>query len=57
MQIIFDSSESAVVGYKEISGDFSSFDFSNKMVVEPGNPPRMLFQISMSGDGLGIKAE
>jgi len=57
MQIIFDSEESAIVGYREISGDFATFDFSNKMILDPGNPPRMVFNLSISGDGLRIKTE
>jgi hypothetical protein len=57
MKIMFDSDESAIVGYSEISGDFNVFDFSNKMVIASGEPPRMVFSISISGDGCKVKAE
>jgi hypothetical protein len=57
MKVIFDDQESSIVGYKEISADFDAFDFSNKMIVEPGRVPRMIYHLTISGDGLKIKAE
>jgi hypothetical protein len=57
MKIIFDADESAIVGYTEISGDFKTFDFSNKLVAGNGEPPIMLYSISISGDGCKVKAE
>lgn len=57
MKIVFESDEAAIVGYKEISGDFDAFDFNNKMIIKQGEPPQMVFSISISGNGTQVKAE
>lgn len=57
MQISFEPDEAAIVGYQEISGDFDAFDFNNKMVIAPGTPPRMVFNIAISGNGTIVKAK
>jgi len=49
MKIVFDKEEQSIVGYKEISSDFSQFDFFDRMVIEPGQAPSMQWELKMSG--------